>query len=87
MSFCSRSHKTAFVRDVLGGLGQCADSLIPGVSPWHYWYGLQPSEDPLKGRAPVGEEPIVFDTAAARQMLIDAGWKYTLTGAPAGPIY
>ncbi len=79
--------KDAIVRDVLGGMGSVADSLVPPASPWHYWYGVQPSEDPINGRAPVGEEPIVFDTAAARQLLIDNGWAYTTTGAAAPADY
>lgn len=76
--------KYAFVDQVLGGLGSYADSLIPPSSPWHYWYGLQPGEDPTReGRAPPGEEPVQFNPSAARTMLNAAGWAYDLQGRPA----
>jgi ABC-type transport system substrate-binding protein len=55
-------NKQGFVDDSLRGLGRTADSLVPDASPWHYWYGLQPGEDPTRpGRAPVGEEPVTYD--------------------------
>lgn len=59
--------KYAFVDEVLLGLGSYADSLVPETSPWHYTY----------------PDPIEFNPAAARQMLMDAGWRYTETGDPA----
>jgi ABC-type transport system substrate-binding protein/PKD repeat protein len=78
--------KQGFVDGVLSGLGLPADSLVPDASPWHYWYGLQPGEDPNRvGRAPVGEEPIPYDPAGARALLVANGWAYDLAGNPAGP--
>lgn len=75
-------NKNQFVSDVLNGLGSYADSLIPDISPWHYWYGLQPGEDPERvGRAPVGEEPIPYDLAGARALLNANGWNYDSSGA------
>jgi ABC-type transport system substrate-binding protein len=72
-----------FVADVLNGLGSYADSLIPDVSPWHYWYGLQPGEDPERvGRAPVGEEPVPYNIDAARDLLNANGWVYDTGGLP-----
>jgi ABC-type transport system substrate-binding protein len=78
--------KQAFVTQVLNGLGSVADSLVPDVNPWHYWYGVQPGEDPNKiGRAPIGEEPIPYDPVAARALLVANGWAYDSAGLPAGP--
>ena len=78
--------KQAFVDQVLDGLGSTADSLVPDVSPWHYWYGLQPGEDPDRvGRAPVGEEPIQYNPTAARALLVANGWAYDSAGNPATP--
>jgi len=56
--------KQTFVDEVLRGMGSPADSLVPPSNPWHYDY----------------PDPIAFDLQAARQMLIDAGWRYTETG-------
>ena len=64
--------KQTFVDDVLWGLGEPADSLVPSSSAWHYTYGEAP-----------GEEVIPFDTAAARNALVAAGWAYDMYGAPA----
>ncbi|MBE0518403.1 MAG: PKD domain-containing protein [Thermoplasmata archaeon] len=61
--------KYAFIDDVLEGLGTYADSLIPDVNPWYHRY----------------ENPVTFDTAAARQMLMDAGWNMDAAGNPASP--
>jgi ABC-type transport system substrate-binding protein/PKD repeat protein len=58
--------KETFVSDVLRGLGTVADSLVPSVNPWHYTYG---SEE--------GEDVVEFNTAAARDMLEDAGYEDT----------
>ena len=55
--------------EVLEGLGTYADSLIPDVNPWYHRY----------------ETPVTFDTAAARQMLMDDGWNMDAAGNPAGP--
>lgn len=75
--------KQTFVDDVLLGLGTIGDSLVPDVNPWHYTYGLQKTDDPILGRAPVGEEPVAFDPLAARQLLMDHGWAYDNLGNPA----
>ncbi|MDQ1372182.1 MAG: hypothetical protein QG582_1097, partial [Candidatus Thermoplasmatota archaeon] len=61
--------KDAFVSDVLEGLGTYADSLIPDINPWYHRY----------------ETPVPFDTAAARQMLMDDGWNMDAAGNPATP--
>ncbi|MFH1579864.1 MAG: PKD domain-containing protein [Thermoplasmatota archaeon] len=60
--------KTAFVQDVLNGLGTVADSLCPDVNPWHYSY----------------PNPVEFNTAQARQDLWNAGWRYDTMGNPIG---
>ncbi|UCE45762.1 MAG: hypothetical protein JSU93_02500 [Methanobacteriota archaeon] len=62
-------NKSGFISQVLLGLGTVADSLIPDVNPWHYTYGTAP-----------GEIPIPFDTAGAREMLWNDGWKYNAVG-------
>jgi peptide/nickel transport system substrate-binding protein len=59
--------KDRFVEDILMGLGETADSLVPKASPWHYDY----------------PDPVVFDTLAARESLFNAGWAYDLMGNPA----
>lgn len=68
-------NKTFFVEDVLMGLGSYADSLIPDINPWYHRY----------------ENPVSFDTAAARQMLMADGWNMDLAGNPASadqtPLY
>ncbi len=61
--------KDAFVSDVLEGLGTYADSLVPDINPWYHRY----------------ETPVPFDTAAARQMLMDDGWNMDAAGNPATP--
>lgn len=53
-------NRDALVRDVLGGLGTRADSLIPPSSPM-----FDASASP----------EVAFDPAAARKALTDAGWK------------
>lgn len=63
MSYCV--NKSAFIEDVLEGLGSYADSLIPPQNPGHYWY---PDPDP-------------FNITAAREMLHNAGWKYNSAGS------
>ena len=72
--------RPALVAGALDGLGSVGDSLIPDSNPWHYTYGLQASEDPIKGRAPVGEERVQFNPAAARDLLNAAGWTYDELG-------
>ena len=42
-----------------------SDSLVPQTHPYHYVYGTDP-----------GDDPILFNTLAARQVLYNAGWKY-----------
>jgi ABC-type transport system substrate-binding protein/PKD repeat protein len=59
--------KYEFIEEALEGLGTYADSLIPDVNPWYHMY----------------ENPVDFDTAAARQMLMDAGWNMDAAGNPA----
>jgi ABC-type transport system substrate-binding protein/PKD repeat protein len=77
--------KQEFIDVTYQGLGSPADSLVPYAHPYHYAYGLQPSEG---GRAPLGEEAIPYDPVGARAMLMTAGWKYRqdgseiLSGAP-----
>ena len=75
--------KPGFVSEVLLDLGTVGDSLVPDVNPWHYAYGLQESEDPIWGRAPIGEEPYAFSTSDARTMLMAAGWAFDSLGNPA----
>jgi len=58
------------------GLATVGDTLIPASNPWHL-------------DIPAAEE-YPFDTAAARQMLNDAGWQYDSTGTlnpGATPLY
>jgi ABC-type transport system substrate-binding protein/PKD repeat protein len=62
MSYCV--DKDGFVNDILLGLGEYADSLVPPQNPGHYWY---PDPDP-------------YDPVAAREMLYAAGWNYRLNG-------
>ena len=57
-------NKPQFVQDVLSGLGTVADSVVPDIHRLHYAY----------------PNPIQFDTAAARQKLNNAGWKYDASG-------
>jgi len=64
-------NKQALVDYALLGLGIPADTLVPSSNPWHY-------------DIPADEE-FPFDPQAARQMLMDAGWKYDAVGNPAGP--
>jgi peptide/nickel transport system substrate-binding protein len=52
--------RDGIVRDVLGGFGSRADSLVPPSSPM-----FDPSKSPT----------VVFGAAAARKDLVDAGWK------------
>ncbi|MCJ7606498.1 MAG: PKD domain-containing protein, partial [Thermoplasmata archaeon] len=59
--------KQAFIDDALQGLGTVAHSLVPDCSPWHW--------DP--------EFPVEPSITQARQLLMDAGWAYDSTGAPA----
>ncbi len=66
--------KQEFIDEVAQGLGTISTSLVPDVNPWVYEYGSTP-----------GEELFVFDTAAARQKLMDAGWAYDELGGDAGP--
>lgn len=58
--------KGELVDEALLGLGIPADTLVPSSNPWHYNY-------------PDSQE-FVFDTAAARQLLNDAGWTYDVNG-------
>jgi ABC-type oligopeptide transport system substrate-binding subunit len=58
--------KDQFVESVLGGLGSCADSLIPDVNPWYHRYD--------------GPELVSFDPDLARLELEGAGWKYDAAG-------
>jgi len=58
--------KQALVDQALLGLGISADTLVPSSNPWHYNY-------------PDSQE-FVFDTAAARRLLNDAGWTYNVNG-------
>ncbi len=51
--------RDGIVRDVLGGLGSRADSLIPSSSPM-----FDPAKSPK----------VAFDLAAAKKDLVDAGW-------------
>lgn len=73
-------NRTAIVAGALEGHGTVGDTLIPDSNPWHYKYGVQPSEDPIHGRAPVGEELVQFNPAAARAVLNAAGWTYDELG-------
>ncbi|MCJ7489970.1 MAG: ABC transporter substrate-binding protein, partial [Thermoplasmata archaeon] len=66
--------KQEFIDEVAQGLGSVSTSLVPDVNPGVYEYGSTP-----------GEVPFVFDTAAARQKLVDAGWAYDALGNDAGP--
>lgn len=59
--------KAELVDDVLYGLGDPADSLVPKASPWHYDY----------------PDPVQFDPSAARDLLMADGWQYDLMGGPA----
>jgi ABC-type transport system substrate-binding protein/PKD repeat protein len=59
--------KQSFVDETVMGLGEPADSLVPNASPWHYDY----------------PDPVLFDTLAAREMLMNAGWAYDRNGVPA----
>jgi len=72
----------AIVDGALQGLAHVGDTFIPDANPWHYTYGLQASEDPINGRAPVGEERVQFDPVAARHLLNAAGWEYDELGNP-----
>lgn len=70
--------KQTLVDQALLGLGNVADSLVPDSNPWHYTI---PASDRF-----------VFDPTAARQMLVNAGWKYksdgvTLAGPADFPLY
>lgn len=47
-----------------------SDSLVPQTHPYHYTYGSDP-----------GDNPISFDTTAAREILYDAGWRYRSDGS------
>jgi len=60
-------NKPQFITEVVLGLGTVADSLVPDSNPWHYTYPT----------------PLVYDPVAARQLLMDAGWAFDSTGAPA----
>ncbi len=64
MAIAMSVDKDAFVQEVIDGLGEPADSLIPHANPWHFDY----------------PDPIQFDPLAAREMLMDAGWRYDITG-------
>ena len=59
--------RAAVVRYAYQGLGTVGDTLVPASNPWHY-------------SIPTAQQ-YRFDTAAARQMLNDAGWKYDVNGA------
>jgi peptide/nickel transport system substrate-binding protein len=59
-------NKTALLQDALLGLGAVGDTLVPDTNPWHY--------------AIPDQYQYHFDTAAARRMLNDAGWKYDASG-------
>ena len=59
--------KQEFVDQVLLGLGTPADSMVPINNKWHYAY----------------PNPIQFDPAGARALLMSAGWKYDSSGADA----
>ncbi len=61
-------NKEQFVEDVVNGLGNTADSLVPDCNPWHYTY----------------PDPIEFNPSAARDMLVAAGWAYDIYGNAAG---
>jgi hypothetical protein len=79
-------NKEAFVDTVLLGLGEPGDSLVPYNNPWHYAYGVQPGTGYpgiIGDRAPVGEEPYVFDPLAVRSFLNANGWSYDRSGNPA----
>lgn len=76
------TNRTALVAGALEGHGTVGDTLIPDSNVWHYKYGVQPSEDPIHGRAPVGEEVVQFNPAAARTLLNTAGWTYDELGNP-----
>ena len=64
-------NKTSMVQNDLLGAGSPAESLIPSVSPWVYDYGSGPGET---------EIPANGNPAAARQLLLDAGWHYNEVG-------
>lgn len=59
--------KQTFIDQALFGLGTVADSLVPGCNPWHYTY----------------PRPVVYDPAAARNLLLAAGWDHDSSGNPA----
>jgi peptide/nickel transport system substrate-binding protein len=59
--------RAAVVRYAYQGLGTVGDTLVPASNPWHY-------------SIPTAQQ-YHFDTAAARQMLNTAGWKYDAAGA------
>ena len=68
-AFAMCINKPGFISQVLLGLGTVATSLIPDINPWHYAYGTA-----------TGEVPVPFDTAGARELLWDNGWKYDPAG-------
>ncbi len=59
--------KQSFVDQVLGGLGNVADSMIPDISSWHYAY----------------PNPVQFSPTKAREILNGAGWQWDALGNPA----
>ena len=62
-------NKTALIQWGLLGMGIVADTLIPTSNKWHYSI---PASDQYH-----------FDPLAARQLLMNAGWKWDSSGNPA----
>jgi ABC-type transport system substrate-binding protein len=67
--------KQEFIDQAYLGLGTPADSVVPGISRWHYTY----------------PNPVQFNPTAARQLLMNAGWAWDSYGNPAtsttAPLY